>query len=536
MPTPRLRLYNTLTRTKEDFVPIDPANVRMYVCGPTVYDYAHIGNARPVIVFDVLYRLLRHLAKQGVWDGGKGETKVTYVRNITDVDDKINARAAERGISIRDLTEETNKIFQADVKALGCLEPNVQPRATEHIAEMIAIIERLIAGGHAYAADAHVLFSVPSMPDYGRLSRRPLDEMIAGARVDVAPYKKGDMDFVLWKPSSASEPGWESPWGRGRPGWHIECSAMSWKHLGETFDIHGGGIDLVFPHHENEIAQSRCCFDTKVMANVWMHNGFLQVEGEKMSKSLGNFVTIHELLQTEKFGGRSWAGEVLRLAMLKTHYRQPIDFSVRALEEAEVDLRAWGTAANNASSLGRPLSQPARPALSVIGHLVDDLNGPGAVSELHAIARVAGQGDENAKSTLLETCEFLGLLRPRSYQIHNKMHVRDGANIASEVVRHWLDEYQTAIANDDEPRANHFQRLILDSDVLVTANPSGSLTYRVLAEDEFNKRVLQLVAARLEARKAKNWAESDRIRDELLAMGIALKDNKDGTTTWEVKR
>ncbi|HRY05018.1 MAG TPA: cysteine--tRNA ligase, partial [Beijerinckiaceae bacterium] len=268
MPTPRLRLYNTLTRTKEDFVPIDADNVRMYVCGPTVYDYAHIGNARPVIVFDVLYRLLRHLY---------GEKHVAYVRNITDVDDKINARAAERGISIRELTEETNRIFQADVKALGCLEPTVQPRATEHIAEMIAIIERLIAGGHAYAADGHVLFSVPSMPDYGRLSRRPLDEMIAGARVDVAPYKKGDMDFVLWKPSADSEPGWESPWGRGRPGWHIECSAMSWRHLGETFDIHGGGIDLVFPHHENEIAQSRCCFDTPVMANVWMHNGFLQV-------------------------------------------------------------------------------------------------------------------------------------------------------------------------------------------------------------------------------------------------------------------
>ena len=299
MSTPALKIYNTLTRTKEEFRPIDPAHVRMYVCGPTVYDYAHIGNARPLIVFDVLFRLLRHLY---------GAEHVAYVRNITDVDDKINARAAERGISIRELTEETNKVFQEDVKALGCLEPTMQPRATEHIAQMIAIIERLIASGHAYAADGHVLFDVPSMPNYGRLSRRSLDEMMAGARVDVAPYKRGDMDFVLWKPSKENEPGWDSPWGRGRPGWHIECSAMSWAHLGETFDIHGGGIDLVFPHHENEIAQSCCAFGRDVMANYWMHNGFLQVEGEKMSKSLGNFVTIHELLHTEKFGGRKWPG------------------------------------------------------------------------------------------------------------------------------------------------------------------------------------------------------------------------------------
>ncbi len=276
---------------------------------------------------------------------------VTYVRNITDVDDKINARAAERGISIRELTEETNKVFQEDVRALGCLEPTVQPRATEHIAQMIAIIERLIASSHAYAADGHVLFDVPSMKDYGRLSRRSLDEMIAGARVDVAPYKRGDMDFVLWKPSKENEPGWDSPWGRGRPGWHIECSAMSWAHLGETFDIHGGGIDLVFPHHENEIAQSCCAFGREVMANYWMHNGFLQVEGEKMSKSLGNFVTIHELLHTEKFGGRKWPGEVLRLAMLRTHYRQPIDWTVKALEEAETDSRERGRDVEGSSEI-----------------------------------------------------------------------------------------------------------------------------------------------------------------------------------------
>ncbi|MGE5389141.1 MAG: cysteine--tRNA ligase, partial [Hyphomicrobiales bacterium] len=381
MSTPALKIYNTLTRTKETFRPIDPANVRMYVCGPTVYDYAHIGNARPLIVFDVLYRLLRHMARQGVWDEGKGETKVTYVRNITDVDDKINARAADRGITIRELTEETNRVFQEDVRALGCLEPDVQPRATDHIAQMIAIIERLIENGHAYAADGHVLFDVPSMPTYGGLSRRSLDEMLAGARVDVAPYKRGDMDFVLWKPSKENEPGWDSPWGRGRPGWHIECSAMSWAHLGETFDIHGGGIDLVFPHHENEIAQSCCAFDREVMANYWMHNGFLQVEGEKMSKSLGNFITIHDLLHTEKFGGRKWPGEVLRLAMLRTHYRQPIDWTVKALEEAETALRRWAEFVKKRETTGDSGAFSHQFAAA----LADDLNTPLAVSLLHDV-------------------------------------------------------------------------------------------------------------------------------------------------------
>ena len=465
MPTPSLRLYNTLTRTKEDFVPIDPGNVRMYVCGPTVYDYAHIGNARPVIVFDVLFRLLRHLY---------GEQHVTYVRNITDVDDKINARAAERGISIRELTEETNRIFQADVKALGCLEPTVQPRATEHIAEMIAIIERLIEGGHAYAADGHVLFSVPSMPDYGRLSRRPLDEMIAGARVDVAPYKKGDMDFVLWKPSADSEPGWESPWGRGRPGWHIECSAMSWRHLGETFDIHGGGIDLVFPHHENEIAQSRCCFDTPVMANVWMHNGFLQVEGEKMSKSAGNFVTIHELLHSEKFGGQLWSGPVLRLAMLRTHYRQPIDFTSKALEDARKKLDAWMRAARLALD-GEPAAP--EPSDDLVAALADDLNTHSALTSLDRLFNTTGDGQSDAHRQLGADLVFLGL------------------------------------ASRSELKKPHAGFVSVDVD-----------------------KVQALIDARLAARAAKNWAESDRLRDELVAMSITLKDNKDGTTTWEVKR
>jgi cysteinyl-tRNA synthetase len=464
MSTPALKIYNTLTRTKEPFRPIDPANVRMYVCGPTVYDFAHIGNARPLIVFDALYRLLRHLY-------GVGHVK--YVRNITDVDDKINARAAERGIAIRELTEETNKVFQDDVKALGCLPPDVQPRATEHIAQMIAIIEKLIATGHAYAADGHVLFDVPSMKEYGRLSRRSLDEMLAGARVDVAPYKRGDMDFVLWKPSKENEPGWDSPWGRGRPGWHIECSAMSWAHLGETFDIHGGGIDLVFPHHENEIAQSCCAFGRDVMANYWMHNGFLQVEGEKMSKSLGNFVTIHELLHTEKFGGRKWPGEVLRLAMLRTHYRQPIDWTVKALEEAERTLEKWRIAASAPAPLEHP---PFVDALS------DDLNFSKAEAEMHALASVAEPGGEQfvsgaALSALRFCVELVGL------------------------------------GGVFEPSWN-----------------------KATVDPELQSKVEALISARLAARAAKNWAESDHIRDELAAMGVALKDNKDGTTTWEVKR
>ncbi len=463
--SPVLRLYNTLTRSKEAFLPLDKERVRMYVCGPTVYDYAHIGNARPIIVFDVLYRLLRHLY---------GAAHVKYVRNITDVDDKINARAAERGITIRALTEETNRVFQADVQALGCLEPDVQPRATEHIAEMIAIIERLIDSGHAYAADGHVLFAVPSMPDYGRLSRRSLDEMLAGARVDVAPYKRGDMDFVLWKPSKEHEPGWESPWGRGRPGWHIECSAMSWKHLGETFDIHGGGIDLVFPHHENEIAQSCCAFGRDIMAKVWMHNGFLQVEGEKMSKSLGNFVTIHELLHTDKFGGRTWPGEVLRLAMLRTHYRQPIDWTVKALEEAEATLKDWAEYAGRLQ-VGLGPAGAGEPDPNVIAALSDDLNTPSALAELFGLARAARSGDFSAGQRLAGTAEFLGF---------NTMG--------------WFSEQEV--------------------------------------EESFKTMIEELIEQRNSARSTKNWAESDRIRNELAAKGVVLKDNKDGTTSWEIKR
>ncbi len=386
--TPELKLYNTLTREKSVFKPIDAENVRMYVCGPTVYDYAHIGNARPVIVFDVLFRLLRHVY---------GESHVTYARNITDVDDKINARALRDypglplNAAIRAVTEKTETQFLEDAKALGSLEPTVQPRATDNIAEMIEIIERLIARGHAYQASGEVLFDTKSMADYGQLSKRNLDEQQAGARVAVDAHKKNPGDFVLWKLSDDNEPGWESPWGRGRPGWHIECSAMSGRYLGDVFDIHGGGLDLIFPHHENEIAQSRCAHGTDVMANVWMHNGFLQVEGRKMSKSEGNFVTIYELLHTETFAGRQWPGEVLRLAMLMTHYREPIDFSVKRLEEAERLLAKWPAAE----------AGDAEPDETVLNALADDLNTVAAVQALHALAQSGNDAVFAASAALL---------------------------------------------------------------------------------------------------------------------------------------
>jgi cysteinyl-tRNA synthetase len=370
-----ITLYNTLTRSLETFAPIDPANVRLYVCGPTVYDFAHIGNARPAIVFDVLFRLLRQVY-------GKGA--VTYVRNITDVDDKINARALRDfpdlplNDAIARVTEQTAAQYRLDIGRLGCLEPTVEPRATDNIGEMQRLIEDLLNRGHAYEAGGEVLFAVETMPDYGQLSGRNLEDNLAGARVAVDTHKRNPADFVLWKQSSADEPGWDSPWGRGRPGWHIECSAMSERYLGQTFDIHGGGLDLIFPHHENEIAQSRCAHGTHAMANVWMHNGFLQVEGQKMSKSLGNFFTISQLLDTADFGGRAWPGEVLRLAMLMTPYREPIDFSQNRLEEAANLLDKWERVirANPFNDLRAPLD---------LTRLADDLDTPGAIAQLHTM-------------------------------------------------------------------------------------------------------------------------------------------------------
>ncbi len=474
-----LKLYDTLTREKRVFRPLDPSNVRMYVCGPTVYDFAHIGNARPVIVFDVLFRLLRHLY---------GVDRVTYVRNITDVDDKINARAAEEypdlplNEAIRKVTEKTDKQFHEDVAALGCLPPTVEPRATDHIAEMRTLIERLVKSGNAYVAEDNVLFSVPSMPDYGRLSKRPLDEMIAGARVEIAPYKRDPQDFILWKPSKPGEPAWPSPCGiatPGRPGWHIECSAMSWKYLGKVFDIHGGGIDLVFPHHENEIAQTRCAFHTPAMANFWMHNGFLQVEGEKMAKSAGNFVTIHELLTSDAFGDRSWDGPTLRLAMLRTHYRQPIDWTLRGLEEAEKTIRHW---ANVLERQNTSFVDEAPPPIEFIAALADDLNTPMALGEMHKLAERARRGEFPAAQALHQSIKFL------------------------------LSD-----------------KILSASEMASIGEKAGELL------PKFKIEVDSKVAARDAARKSKNFAESDRIRDELAKMGVVLKDTKDGTT-WEIAR
>ncbi len=441
-----LKLYNTLTRSKEVFEPLDPAHVRMYVCGPTVYDFAHIGNARPIIVFDVLYRLLKHLYPAPAH-------KVTYVRNITDVDDKINARAAEEGVSIEEVTSRTIKQFHEDISALGVLEPDVEPRATEHVDAMIVMIEKLIAKGHAYEAEGHVLFDVPSMPEYGQLSNRSTDDMLAGARVEVAPYKRDAMDFVLWKPSSDDLPGWDSPWGRGRPGWHIECSAMSEAYLGEEFDIHGGGVDLVFPHHENEVAQSRCCFDTKTMARYWMHNGHLQVEGETMSKSRGNFLTINDQL-------RDWPGEVLRLTMLKTHYRQPFDWTVKGLEESQKNLEKWYDRVGGVSA--------GEIDENVIAALSDDLNTPLAFSHMHQI---------NDVPTLAGSLSMLGFS---------------------------LDAKQLA----------------------TPAHQKGKVDEGLIEE---------LILKRLKARAEKNWSEADRLRDEIVNMGVVIMDSPEGTS-WELSR
>ncbi len=394
--TSPLRLYNTMIRAKQDFVPIDPDNVRMYVCGPTVYDFAHIGNARPVVVFDMLFRLLRRIY---------GAEHVTYVRNITDVEDKINARARRDhpdlplNDAISAVTGKTTAQYHADMAALGCLPPTHEPRATAHIGGMVAMIADLIEKGHAYVAEgdegAEVLFDVGTMPDYGGLSGRNLDEQQAGARVAIAAHKRNPADFVLWKQSNADEPGWDAGFGgrtvRGRPGWHIECSAMSAALLGQTFDIHGGGIDLVFPHHENELAQSRCAHGTGFMANVWMHNGYVNIEGRKMSKSLDNFFTVHDLLETERLGGRRWSGEVLRLGMLMTHYREPIDFTVRRLEEADnVLVRLWRRA-------GEAVDHGSVEA--VVDALRDDLN---TVDAVHALSALSG-------APLRQALAFLGL-------------------------------------------------------------------------------------------------------------------------------
>jgi cysteinyl-tRNA synthetase len=453
-----LKIYDTLNRVKTDFNPLDPAHVRMYVCGPTVYDYAHIGNARPVVVFDVLSRLLRTLYP-----------KVTYARNITDVDDKINARAQESGEDIGTITKRTTDIFHQDMAELCALPPDVEPRATDHIKEMIVMIEDLIDKGHAYAKDGHVVFSVPSMSEYGKLSKLDKRQIIAGARVEIAPYKRDAQDFVLWKPSADGIPGWESPWGRGRPGWHIECSAMSHKHLGESFDIHGGGLDLIFPHHENEIAQSKCAYGPETFAKYWMHNGYLMSEGEKMSKSLGNFYTVHVLLE-------EFPGEAIRLALLKSHYRKPMDFTKEGLREAKLELDRFYNILRRHSSV--PKSQADIPK-SVLSQLKDDLNTPGAISALHRCLGALKNAEEDqilaAKNALLAAGRVLGLLQQ---------------------------------------------------------DPEGWFKWQPVTAAEASlsdAEIGALIAERVSARANKDFATSDRIRDRLTNDGIILEDSSEGT-------
>lgn len=449
-------LYNTLTRTKETFTPIDPKNVRMYVCGPTVYDFAHLGNARPVVVFDTLYRVLKsHFPK------------VTYVRNITDVDDKIMAKAKETGEPIDSITQRTTQAYHEDMAALLALPPDIEPRATAHIPHMLALIAKLIEKGHAYAVDGHVLFNVPSMPNYGELSRRSRDELIAGARVEVAPYKKDAADFVLWKPSAPDQVGWDSPYGRGRPGWHIECSAMAKEHLGETFDIHGGGLDLIFPHHENEIAQSRCAHDNAPLAKLWMHNGFLTINNDKMSKSLGNFFTVRDLLAIAP-------GEALRLALLTAHYRQPLDFSEDALKKAKQTLDGWYGALRNVKDI--PVDKTVPVPANFLAAMDDDLNTPQAFAILHEmVSQLNKTPDSKTKSALLNAANLIGFL--------------------TQDAESWL---RGATAGSDG----------LDEE-----------------------KILALIASRKEAKAAKNFAEADRIRKELLDAGIILED-KANETLW----
>jgi cysteinyl-tRNA synthetase len=470
-------LHNTLSRRKELFQPLKPDSVGLYVCGPTVYDLAHIGNARPVVVFDVLFRLLKLQFKN-----------VTYVRNITDIDDKIIAAAAKNGEPIDALTARTDKAFHEDMAALYALPPTTEPRATQHIDGMQRLIMMLLEKGHAYVADGHVLFHVPSMPNYGRLSGHSREELIAGARVDVAPYKKDPADFVLWKPSTPEQPGWESPWGRGRPGWHIECSAMSEAHLGETFDIHGGGLDLIFPHHENEIAQSECAHG-KPFVRTWMHNGFLIVEGEKMSKSLGNFFTVRDLLAKAH-------GETIRLTLLSTHYRQPLDFTLDGLRQSKHALDRLYTALRDAADVP---AVETEPPFDVIAALEDDLNTPMAITHLHELATKLNKAKApkeraEAKSALVAGGQVLGLLQQDPEEWFHKLPVASAITAA------------------------------VSADAVVVQCPT-------LDEAEIERQI----DARTKARKARNFLAADRIRDELAAHGVLLEDGPGGKTTWRLK-
>ncbi|MCQ4159319.1 cysteine--tRNA ligase [Roseomonas sp. GC11] len=469
-----LAFHNSATRQRETFSPLDPQHVRLYVCGPTVYDLAHLGNARPVVVFDVLARLLRRLYP-----------RVTYVRNITDVDDKINARSLESGEPIAAITARTTADFHRDMQAIGCLPPDEEPRATDNIAQMISLIERLIANGHAYAAEGHVLFSVSSFPGYGALSGRSPEEMLAGARIDVAPYKREAGDFVLWKPSSDELPGWDSPWGRGRPGWHIECSAMSWRYLGTDFDIHGGGHDLIFPHHENELAQSVCAFPGSRFAHTWLHNGMLLVDGEKMSKSLGNFLTVRDILQRGP-----WAGEAFRLLLLKTHYRAALDYTAERLEEAKAELDDFY------ALLARDLPAPAEEdalvadmAAWALEPLGDDLNTPLAIARLRDLRTL-----ENVATVGGSATTVLG-----------------------------------RIGRDWQPASGQAAAALRQAAAVLGLLGGDAKAWRQ-GEAGDSAAIEAAIQARLDARKAKNWAEADRIRADLLAQGVILEDGPGGTT------
>lgn len=442
---PPLVLHNSLTRRRETFVPLDPQHVRMYVCGPTVYDLAHLGNARPVVVFDVLARLLRRLYP-----------RVTYVRNVTDVDDKINARAAESGEPIAAITARTLADFHADMAALGALPPDVEPRATSHIGEMIAVIQHLIAAGYAYEAQGHVLFAVASYPEYGRLSGRSPEELLAGARVDPAPYKREPGDFVLWKPSGPELPGWDSPWGRGRPGWHIECSAMSWRYLGESFDIHGGGADLLFPHHENERAQSLCAFPGSAFARYWLHNGMLIVNGEKMSKSLGNFFTVRDVLAKAP-------GEAIRLLLLKTHYRSALDFTDDALTEARRELDRFYRALERHPNI-RAADEPPAPVMDA---LCEDLNTPLALAALHEYADRALAGEADAAAAMRAAGAVLGIMQadPLAWFQGDA----DAAEIEAAIA-----ERRAAREARDFARADAIRARLAEQGIVLEDNPGGT--------------------------------------------------------------
>ncbi|MBE9605064.1 cysteine--tRNA ligase [Acetobacteraceae bacterium H6797] len=466
------QFHNALTRGKEAFAPRDPSHLRMYVCGPTVYDLAHLGNARPVVVFDVLARLLR-----------REFPRVTYVRNITDVDDKINARSRESGEPISAITARTTADFHRDMAALGTLPPDVEPTATGHIAEMIALIEKLIANGHAYAAEGHVLFSVPSFGEYGKLSGRSPEDLLAGARIDVAPYKRDAGDFVLWKPSDDTTPGWNSPWGYGRPGWHIECSAMAWKHLGEEFDIHGGGHDLIFPHHENEVAQSVCAFPGTGYARFWLHNGMLLVDGEKMSKSLGNFLTVRDILARGP-----WAGEAFRLLLLKTHYRQALDFSYERLDEAKAELDDYYAFLSRGIAAEEGEESKALAAW-VLEPLADDLNTPLALARLRDVLTLG-----------------------------NVAAIGGSATAAL-----------SRLGRSEAPTAGQVVAAIAEAASVLGLPAADPKVWRQGGADDAAE-IEAAIEARIAARKARNWAEADRIRDDLIAKGILLEDGPKGTT------